>query len=308
MGRYTLRRLLQIIPVVIGTTFLIYWMVWALPGDPFAGRCGQRPCTQAYIDAQTAKFNLDDPLVLQYIKYLGNLLHGDLGQTFAGQNVSELVRISYPTTLKLALVAIAIEAVVGLGAGVLAALRRGGYFDNFVLVSTLFVISLPVFVIGFILQYSLGIKWAIFPVTVATGAPFSDLLLPGLVLGSLSLAYVARLMRSNLAENIRADYVRTAVAKGLPRRRVVGVHALRNSLIPVITFIGADFGALMGGAIITEGIFNINGVGGLVYRSIRLREGATVIAVVTLLVLVFLLMNLLVDLLYAVLDPRIRYE
>lgn len=308
MGRYTVRRLLQILPVLLGTTFLIYWMVWALPGNPFAGRCGQRPCTQAYIDAQTAKFNLDDPLIFQYIKYLGNLLHGDLGQTFAGQDVSELVRIAYPTTVKLALVAISIEIVVGIGAGVLAGLRRGGYFDNFVLVSTLFVIALPVFVIGFILQYTFGIRWGIFPVTVSSGAPFSDLILPGLVLGTLSLAYVTRLMRSSLAENIRADYVRTAVAKGLPRRRVVGVHALRNSLIPVITFIGADLGALMGGAIITEGIFNINGVGGLVFRSIRAREGATVIAVVTLLVLVFLLMNLLVDLLYAVLDPRIRYE
>lgn len=308
MGRYAVRRLLQIIPVLLGTTFLIYWMVWALPGNPFAGRCGQRPCTQAYVDAQTAKFNLDDPLVVQYVKYLGNLLHGDLGQTFAGQDVSELVRIAYPTTVKLALVAISIEIVVGIGAGVLAGLRRGGYFDNFVLVSTLFVIALPVFVIGFILQYTFGIRWGIFPVTVSSGAPFSDLMLPGLVLGTLSLAYVTRLMRSSLAENIRADYVRTAVAKGLPRRRVVGVHALRNSLIPVITFIGADLGALMGGAIITEGIFNINGVGGLVYRSIRAREGATVIAVVTLLVLVFLLMNLLVDLLYAVLDPRIRYE
>jgi oligopeptide transport system permease protein len=308
MGRYALRRLLQMIPVILGSTFLIYVMVWALPGDPFAGRCGQRPCTDAYIAAQTAKFNLDDPLIVRYFKYLGNLLQGDLGQTFAGQIVSDLVARAYPTTLKLALVALTIEAVVGLGAGVLAGLRRGGYFDNFVLVSTLFVISLPVFVIGFMLQYGLGIRWGVFPVTVSAGAPFADLILPGLVLGSLSLAYVARLMRSSLAENIRADYIRTAIAKGLPRRRVVGVHAVRNSLIPVITFIGADFGTLMGGAIITEGIFNINGVGGLVYRSIRLREGATVIAVVTLLVLVFLLMNLIVDLLYAVLDPRIRYE
>ena len=296
------------IPVLIGTTFLIYWMVWALPGNPFAGKCGQRPCTDAYIQAQTDKFNLDDPLLVQYLKYVGNLFRGDLGETFAGQNVSELVALAYPTTLKLALVALTIEAVVGLGAGVLAGLRRGGFFDNFVLISTLLVISLPVFVIGFILQYMLGIKFGIFPVTVSSGSPFSDLLLPGLVLGSLSLAYVARLMRSSLAENIRADYVRTANAKGLSRKRVVGVHTVRNSMIPVITFIGADFGSLMGGAIITEGIFNINGVGGLVYRSIRLREGATVVAVVTLLVLVFLLMNLLVDLLYAVLDPRIRYE
>ncbi|MGH3141714.1 MAG: ABC transporter permease [Gaiellales bacterium] len=308
MGRYVVRRLLQMIPVLIGTTFLIYWMVWALPGNPFAGKCGQRPCTDAYIDAQTAKFNLDDPLIIQYLKYLGNLLRGDLGETFAGQDVSELVQLAYPTTLKLALVALTIEAVVGLGAGVLAGLRRGGFIDNFVLISTLIVISLPIFVIGFILQYTLGIRWGIFPVTVSSEAPFSDLLLPGLVLGSISLAYVARLMRSSLAENIRADYVRTANAKGLSRKRVVGVHTVRNSMIPVITFIGADFGALMGGAIITEGIFNINGVGGLVYRSIRLREGATVVAVVTLLVLVFLVMNLLVDLLYAVLDPRIRYE
>jgi len=308
MGRYVLRRLLQMIPVMIGTTFLIYWMVWALPGNPFAGKCGQRPCTDAYIQAQTEKFNLDDPLIVQYLKYLGNLLQGDLGETFAGQDVSELVALAYPTTLKLALVALTIEAVVGLGAGILAGLRRGGIFDNTVLISTLIVISLPVFVIGFILQYTLGIKWGIFPVTVSSEAPFSDLILPGLVLASGSLAYVARLMRSSLAENIRADYVRTANAKGLSRKRVVGVHTVRNSLIPVITFIGADFGALMGGAIITEGIFNINGVGGLVYRSIRLREGATVVAVVTLLVLVFLVMNLLVDLLYAVLDPRIRYE
>ena len=308
MGRYVLRRLLQMIPVMIGTTFLIYWMVWALPGNPFAGKCGQRPCTDAYIQAQTEKFNLDDPLIVQYLKYLGNLLQGDLGETFAGQDVSELVALAYPTTLKLALVALTFEAVVGLGAGILAGLRRGGIFDNTVLISTLIVISLPVFVIGFILQYTLGIKWGIFPVTVSSEAPFSDLILPGLVLASGSLAYVARLMRSSLAENIRADYVRTANAKGLSRKRVVGVHTVRNSLIPVITFIGADFGALMGGAIITEGIFNINGVGGLVYRSILLREGATVVAVVTLLVLVFLVMNLLVDLLYAVLDPRIRYE
>lgn len=308
MGRYVLRRLLQMIPVMIGTTFLIYWMVWALPGNPFAGKCGQRPCTDAYIQAQTDKFNLDDPLIVQYFKYLGNLLQGDLGETFAGQDVSELVALAWPTTLKLALVALTIEAVVGLGAGILAGLRRGGIFDNTVLISTLIVISLPVFVIGFILQYTLGIKWGIFPVTVSSEAPFSDLLLPGLVLASGSLAYVARLMRSSLAENIRSDYVRTANAKGLSRKRVVGVHTVRNSLIPVITFIGADFGSLMGGAIITEGIFNINGVGGLVYRSIRLREGATVVAVVTLLVLVFLVMNLLVDLLYAVLDPRIRYE
>ena len=132
--------------------------------------------------------------------------------------------------------------------------------------------------------------------------------MPAFVLASLSLAYVARLMRGNLAENLRADYVRTATSKGLSRRRVIGRHAMRNSLIPVVTFIGADFGALLGGAIVTEGIFNIRGIGGLLYLSIRTREGATVVGVTTVLVLVFLLVNLLVDILYGAIDPRIRYE
>ncbi len=164
------------------------------------------------------------------------------------------------------------------------------------------------FVIGTTAQYIFGIRLGWFPPTVSQEAPVSDLILPALVLASLSLAYVARLMRTTLAENLRADYVRTATAKGLARRRVIGLHAVRNSLIPVVTFIGADFGALLGGAIVTEGIFNIAGVGGLTYRAIRTREGATVTAVVTVLVLVFLIVNLLVDLLYAYLDPRIRYE
>jgi hypothetical protein len=196
--------------------------------------------------------------------------------------------------------------VIGITAGIVAGIRRGGFMDNLVLVSTLFVVSIPVFVIGFVAQIIFGVQLGWFPVT-SDGSLFS-LILPGFVLGSLSLAYVARLMRTNLVENLRADYVRTAVAKGMPRKRVIGVHAVRNSLIPVITFIGADFGSLIGGAIVTEGIFNVNGVGNLIFRSIRGREGATVTAAVTVLVLIFLLVNLFVDLLYAVLDPRIRYD
>lgn len=308
MGRYVIRRLLQMIPVVIGTTFLIFWMVWSLPGDPFASKCGERPCPQSYIDVMTDKYNLDDPLLVQYFKYLGNLLTGDFGQTFSGVEVSELIARAYPVTIKLALVAIVVEVVIGITAGILAGLRRGSFIDNLVLVSTLFVVSIPVFVIGFVAQFFFGIKLGWFPPTVGPDPSIYELLLPGFVLASLSLAYVARLMRTSLVENLRSDYVRTAVAKGLSRPRVVGIHLVRNSLIPVITFIGADFGALLGGAIVTEGIFNIPGIGGLTFRSIGLREGATVTGVVTLLVLVFLLMNLLVDLLYAVLDPRIRYE
>lgn len=308
MGRYVLRRVLQLVPVFIGTTFLIYLLVWALPGDPFAGKCGDRGCPDAYITAMREKFNLDESVFVQYGKYLANLLQGDFGETFSGIPVSELIENAYPVTLKLALVALVIEAVIGLVAGVLTGLRSGGYLDNVVLVSTLFLIAIPVFVTGFVLQVTLGLRWGIIDPTVSAEANFSELIVPGFVLGSLSMAYVTRLTRSSISENRRSDYVRTAVAKGLTPRRVVGVHLLRNSAIPVITFLGVDLGALMGGAIVTEGIFNIRGIGGLVYRSILTKEGATVTGVVVLLVIVYLLMNLLVDVLYAVLDPRIRYD
>jgi oligopeptide transport system permease protein len=156
-------------------------------------------------------------------------------------------------------------------------------------------------------QLFFGIRFGWFPPTVDEGS-FSELLMPAFVLASVSLAYVSRLMRTNLVENLRADYVRTASAKGMRRSRVIGVHTVRNSLIPVITFIGFDLGALMGGSIVVEGIFSINGVGGLIFNNIQSRDGAMVVGAVTVLVLVFLFVNLLVDLLYAVLDPRIRYD
>lgn len=308
MGTYVARRILQMVPVVIGTTFLIYTMVWYLPSDPFAGRCGQRPCPPAYVALMREKFNLDDPLIVSYLKYLGNVLTGNFGETFQGLQVRDEILRAYPITMKLALVAIIFEIVIGIGAGVLAGLRRGSFWDNLVLVATLLVISIPVFVIGTLLQYLLGIKFQIFPPTVPAGAPWNALILPGFVLASLSLAYVARLVRTSIGENHRSDYVRTATAKGLTSKRIIGLHVMRNSLIPVITFIGADFGALLGGAIVTEGIFNIAGVGGLTFRAIKTQEAMTVTGVVTVLVLVFLLVNLLVDLLYGVLDPRIRHD
>jgi oligopeptide transport system permease protein len=308
MGRYVLRRLLQLIPVFFGTTFLIYFLVWSVPGDPFAGKCGERDCPDSYIALMTEKYNLDANIFVQYFTYMGKLLQGDFGETFRGEEILGLIKEAYPNTLKLALVALTIEAVIGLTAGVLSGLRRNGFLDNLVLVSTLFLLALPTFVTGFTLQWLLGVQWKIVPPTVSAEAPFSELIVPGFVLGAVSMAYVARLSRTSIVENQRADYVRTATAKGLPRRRVVGIHLLRNSLIPVITFLGTDLGALMGGAIITEGIFNINGIGNTAYRAIVTKESATVVGIVVVLVMVYLLMNLLVDLLYAALDPRIRYE
>ncbi|ASU79936.1 ABC transporter permease [Actinopolyspora erythraea] len=308
MGRYILRRLLQLIPVFIGTTFIIYSLVWALPGDPFAGKCGSRACPEAYVQMMTEKYNLDEPLPMQYILYLGQLFQGNFGETFSGIEVSTLIQNAYPVTIKLAAIALVFEAVIGIAAGILTALRGKGFVDNLVLAATLFLIAVPVFVSGFVVQIVFGVQLGWMNPSVSTDPTIGELVVPGLILGSLSMAYIARLTRTAMFENKRADYIRTANAKGLKPRRVVSVHMLRNSLIPVITFIGTDFGALMGGAIVTEGIFNIPGIGNLVFQAIGGQEGTTVTGVVTLLVIVYLLMNLLVDILYAALDPRIRYD
>jgi oligopeptide transport system permease protein len=306
VGSYVLRRLLQMIPVIIGSTFLIYAMVFSL-GDPTVGRCGERPCSPNYVAAFRAEYNLDEPLLVQYALYMGKVLQGDLGTNFYGNPVFEELAVRFPTTLKLALIALIVEVVVGVVSGVLAGIRKGKFIDNLVLVSTLVVISIPVFVIGSVAQLVFGVRLGIFPVTSTQGT-FQQLLLPGFVLGALSVAYIARLTRTTLVENLRADYVRTAKAKGLSPARTVSVHTLRNSLIPVITFIGVDLGALMGGAIVTERIFNVNGIGNFIFRSISQKDGTSVVGTVTLLVLIYLLMNLIVDLLYGVLDPRISHD
>ncbi|MEJ3743792.1 ABC transporter permease [Actinomycetes bacterium KLBMP 9797] len=308
MGRYVLRRLLQLIPVFFGTTLLIYWLVWSVPGDPFAGKCGERPCSPGFVQVMTERYHLDEPLPIQYLYYMGNLLTGDFGQTFGQREISDVIAQAYPNTIKLATMALLIEGVIGLTAGILTGLRRNGFLDNLVLVSTLFLLAIPTFVSGFVLQLVLGVQLGIVAPTVSDGAPWGDLIVPGFVLGAGSMAYVARLTRASIAENRRSDYVRTAIAKGLPMRRVVGVHLLRNSVIPVVTFLGTDLGTLMGGAIVTEGIFRINGIGGAVYQAVTTKETATVVGIVVVLVMVYLLMNLVVDLLYAVLDPRIRYD
>lgn len=307
MGRYVVRRLLQMIPVIIGVTFIIFVMVYALPGDPTVGRCGERPCSAAYIAKFRAEHNLDKPLVLQYLLYLAGLFHGDLGTTFTGRSVAHELAIRWPTTIRLALMAITVEIVIGISAGVIAGIRRGKFIDTLVTVSTLVLISIPIFVIGGLAQLVFGVKLGWFPVTSTQGT-FYQLVLPAFVLASISVAYVARLMRTNLVENLRADYVRTARAKGLSNARTVGVHTLRNSLIPVITYIGIDLGALMGGAIITEKIFNVNGVGNFLYRGILTKDGSIVVGTITMLVLVFLLANLIVDILYGILDPRISND
>lgn len=308
MWRYVARRLLQAVPVFLGTTFLIFVMVFALPGDPIQALAGDKPLPESVLHALRERYHLNDPLIVQYGKYLAGLVRGDLGETYDGQDVSAVLSGRWAVTAQLAVTAWIFELVIGIALGVWAGLRRGGLADTLVLSGTTLVIAVPVFVLGYTAQIVFGLHWQVFP-TAGTddGWPLSYLL-PGIVLGSLGLSYVARLTRTSLAENLRADYVRTAYAKGLSRVRVIGKHTLRNSLIPVVTYLGVDFGSLMGGAIVTEGIFNLPGVGQQVFQSIQLKEGPVVVGATTMLVLVFLLVNLIVDLLYGVLDPRIRHD
>lgn len=307
MLRYVGRRLLQMIPVFFGATLLIYALVFLMPGDPVQALGGDRGLSAAAEARVRAEYNLDKPFIVQYLLYLKGVFSLDFGTTFSGRPVTEVMAHAFPVTIKLAVMALVFETIFGVAFGVIAGIRRGGIFDSTVLVMSLFVIAVPSFVIGFVLQFVVGVKWKLLPVTVGANDSFQALLMPAIVLGALSFAYILRLTRQSVSENLTADYVRTARAKGLSNGAVMGRHVLRNSLIPVVTYIGADLGALMAGAIVTEGIFGINGVGGTMYQAILKGEPTTVVSFTMVLIIVYIFANLLVDLIYALLDPRIRY-
>ncbi|GII88411.1 putative dipeptide-transport integral membrane protein ABC transporter DppB [Sphaerisporangium siamense] len=313
MGRYVLRRLLQAIPVLLGTTFLIFAIVYALPGDPLQALAGEKRVDPVFAAAMREQFHLNEPLIVRYGYYIRDIVSGNFGTTFRGLPVSTIFEGKFQVTFKLAMTALIFEAIIGVGLGLWAALRRGKWEDKAILAFTLLLVSIPTLVSGFVLQLVLGVKLkqstglALFPVA-GVGDGMRSYLLPGFVLATVSIAYLTRLTRTSLMETLRADYVRTAIAKGMPRRRVLGRHALRNSLIPMVTYLGADLGTLMGGAVITETIFNLPGIGQQLFQSVYLRENPVVVGIVTVLVLIYIVANLVVDLLYAVLDPRIRYE
>lgn len=307
MLRYVGRRVLQMIPVFFGATLLIYAMVFGLPGDPIQAMGGDRGLSPEVAAQISAQYNLDKPFFIQYLLYIKGILTLDFGMTFSGEQVIDVIARAFPITIRLALMALVLEAVFGVLFGFIAGMRKGGIFDGTVLLVSLVLIAVPTFVVGFIMQFFVGVKLGWLPTTAGDGTSLKSLLMPAIVLAAVSFAYVLRLTRTAVAENVSADHVRTATAKGLPYSRVTVVHILRNSLIPVITFLGADLGALMGGAIVTEGIFNISGVGGTLYQAIIKGEPATVVSFVTILIVVYIVANLLVDMLYALLDPRIRY-
>ena len=307
MLRYILFRLLQVIPVLLGTTFLIYFMVFAMPGDPILAMFGDKTPDPAIIERLREQYNLDQPFFVQYLLYLKGVLVGDFGMSFSGQPVSSILERTFPVTIKLAAMAIVFELLLAVTIGLISGLRKGKFFDNLNLIIGLIFLSIPIFVIAFIAQFGLGIKLGWFRTTVGTGAPLQDLLLPAIVLAVSLYPTSMRLTRASVIDTLNQDFVRTAYAKGLSRSRVVPVHVLRNSLIPTITNTATNFGTLMVGATVTEGIFNVPGVGNALFNAILKGDNSLVVSFVTFMVLIYLGVNLLVDLLYAVLDPRIRY-
>ena len=304
---YIVRRVLQVIPVFFGATLLIYFMVFAMPGDPILALFGDRTPNPALLEAIREQYHLNDPFIVQYFYYITGVFQGDFGVSFSGQPVSEVLGRTFPVTIRLAALAIAIELVLAIIIGTISGLRKGKFFDNASLVVALVFVAVPVFVLAFLAQYFLAIQLGWFRPTVGGQNGWMDLWLPAIVLGLSLYATSMRLTRASVIDTLNQDWVRTAYSKGLSRRRVIPVHVLRNSLIPVITNTATNFGVLLVGATITEGIFNVPGVGNVLFEAVRRQEGPTVVSFVTVFVIVYVLVNLVIDLLYGLLDPRIRY-
>jgi ABC-type dipeptide/oligopeptide/nickel transport system permease component len=305
--RYLIRRLLLVVPVLLGTILIVFALVFLTPGDPVARLAGNKPLAPSTYNEIRTQYHLDQPFVVQYLYYLDGLVHGDLGATFTGRDVSSIISERFPVTLKLTLGAFAIEVVFGLLLAVVAAVKRRTFLDSAILVFTLFMITVPILVLGFVLQYLFGVKLHWLPVAgIRDGA--ASYVLPSLTLGLGLAASLGRLARSNVLDNMQGEHIRAAIARGLPRRRVVGRHVLKNSLVPIVTILGLDFAYLMGGAVITETIFNLPGLGNALITGIKTQNGPMVVGLVTLSAIIFVFTNLFVDLLCARIDPRISYE
>ena len=301
-----LQRIASFAIVFFGVTFIIYFAVFSLPGDPIRALAGDRALPESVIEALRVEYNLDAPLWQQYLSYIGGLFTGDFGTNFQGRPVGDQMLARWPVTITLALTAWALEAVLGTLIGVVSALRRGTFIDKGLLGITVAASCIPVFVLGLVAQLIFGVELGWLPVAgEGDGWPVSYIM-PAAVIALFGLAAVSRLVRASVIENLNAGYVTTARAKGLKERRIVGVHVMRNSLIPATTFLATDLGFLLGGTVIIEGIFNLPGVGNLLFSAIRTHEGPTVVGISTALILIFLITTIIVDALHAVIDPRIR--
>lgn len=306
MAHYLLRRLVQVVPLVLLVATLVFSLIHLIPGDPVEMMLGEGS-QRADVEQLRHDLGLDRPLLEQYASYLGGLLRGDMGTSLHFREpVSTLLAQHYPATLELAFASMVIALAISFPLGILAAFYRGGPVDHLSRFFALLGVSMPNFWLGpiLILVFSIQLGW--FPVSGRSG--WASLVLPSITLGTALAGLLTRMVRSSLAEELHKDYLVTARAKGLRRRAVLIQHALKNALVPVVTIVGLQFGALLTGAIITETIFSWPGLGRLIIQGIRLRDYPLVQGGVLVIALTYVLLNLVTDVVYAWLDPRIRYE
>lgn len=334
MLKFIATRIALLIPTFLGVTLLAFFLIRLVPGDPIEVRLGERGIDPALLEEMRAQLGLNKPLLEQYADYLTGVMTGDLGKSLITQTpvLHEFAEL-FPATIELSLCAILFALIIGLPAGVLAAVKRGGPLDHGVMAASLTGYSMPIFWWGLllILLFSVILGWtpvsgrlsAAYYVEPMTGFLLIDawmseeegafldalhhLVLPSIVLGTIPLAVIARMTRSSMLEVLGEDYIRTARAKGLALFRIVGLHALRNAMIPVVTVIGLQVGTLLAGAILTETIFAWPGIGKWLIESINRRDYPALQGGVLLIACVVMLVNLAVDLLYGLLNPRIRH-
>jgi peptide/nickel transport system permease protein len=309
MLRYVAKRLLLLVPVLLGVTVLAFLIFHLTPGDParvMLGEMGQGASAEA-VEALRHQLGLDRPWYVQYGDFLFKAVQGDLGRSFRGDRpVVTEVLTRFPLTLQLSLISLGLAALIGIPAGIIAAVKRNTWVDYLVMFLALLGVSLPSFWFAIMLMQLFALKWQLLPPSgVGT---WQQMVMPSVTVALSSVAFIVRMTRSSLLDQLREDYVRTARAKGATEARVILRHALRNAFIPVLTTLGLQFGSLLGGAVIVESIFSLPGLGRLTVDAILGRDLPMIQGVVLFVAIIFSLVNLVVDLGYAALDPRIRYE
>jgi ABC-type dipeptide/oligopeptide/nickel transport system permease component len=308
LSEYLVRRLIPAVPILLGVTAFTFVLLHALPGDPVLAMAGERFDPEA-VASLRSQLGLDKPLHERYLNYMGGLLRGDLGESFVSRRpVSEMVLERFPKTLLLAGAAMLFACVLGLFAGVLSAARPGSIADKVGMMSTFVAVSMPVFWLGLLLIFVVSVKFKLLPPSGYGGFDPRYLILPAVTLGAGSAGLIARITRSAMLEAVSEDYITTARAKGLSEVRVMVKHALRNALIPVVTVMGTDFGSYLSGAVLTESIFGWPGLGRLTLDAILKRDLPVIEGSVLFMAIVFMLVNLFVDVSYAFIDPRVRVE
>lgn len=304
MLKYILKRLLLLIPVIIGISFIIFSIMQLTPGDPAREILGET-ATQEAVDALREEMGLNDPFLLQYGRYMWNAIRGDFGTSYqTGQSVIKQILERFPTTIYLAIGATLAAILIGIPVGLISAVKQYSIIDDVSTIFSMVLTAVPNFWLGLVLMLTLSLKLKWFPAYGATS--LKHFVLPWITLSCMTLAVLIRMTRSSMLEVIRQDYIRTARAKGAKERRIVFHHALRNALLPVITVIGTQLSVQLGGAIIVETVFSIPGLGTMIFFGIKTKDIPVVMGGVMFIALVGGLVNLLVDILYAYIDPRLK--